>query len=116
MKPHPSIGESLTALAEVAGVPLGGLDDDQLDIVALRLVVECDDQHVLTLIGPIVEEVRNSDGDADQTVEREREARQTLIGSHDAGEARTGLFLVPRRPELMHPSQAQAPATRGPLA
>jgi hypothetical protein len=57
MDPHPSIGESLTVLADVAGVPLAGLDDDQLDIVALRLVVEADDQPV-THIGRIVDEVR----------------------------------------------------------
>ena len=61
MKSHPSIGESLSALADVAGVPLVGLDDDQLDIVALRLVVECDDQRVLTRIGHIVDQVRLSD-------------------------------------------------------
>lgn len=116
MKSHPSIGESLTVLAKVAGVPLGGLDDDQLDIVALRLVVEGDDQGVLTRIGHIVDEVRHAEVAADQRVERERVARRRLIESHDADEARTGLFLVPRRPDLLHPSQAPARTTRGPFA
>jgi hypothetical protein len=69
---RPSIGESLGVLAEVAGVPLGGLDDDQLDIVALRLVVECDDRRVLNRIGHIVDEVRLSENIADQRADRER--------------------------------------------
>ncbi len=60
MTSHPSIDESLTVLAEVAGIPLAGLDDDQLDIVALRLVVEADDAAVLTHFGPIVDEVRQA--------------------------------------------------------
>lgn len=110
VKPQRTIGESLTVLAEVAGVPLGGLDDDQLDIVALRPVVECDDQRVLNRIGHIVDEVRLSETNADQ----ERPARQELIGSHDAEEARAELFLVPRRPELLHPSQA-SPMDEGPI-
>ncbi len=60
MTSHPSIGESLTVLAEVAGLALSGLDDDQLDIVALRLVVEADDAAVLTHFGPIADEVRQT--------------------------------------------------------
>ncbi len=115
MESCPSIGESITALAEVAGVPLGGLDDDELD-VALRLVVECDDQRVLIRIGHIVEQVRLSESTADQRVERERLARQALIEAHDAEEARTGLFLVPRRPDLPHPAQAGLRMDDGPLA
>lgn len=115
MQSHPSIGESLSVLAEVAGVPLGGLDDDQIDIVALRLVVECDDQRVLTGIGHIVDEVRLSENTADQRAEQERLARQELIESHDAEEARTGLFLVPRRPELLHPSEAGFRMDEGPI-
>jgi hypothetical protein len=106
MFPHPSIGESLGVLAEVAGIPLGGLDDDQLDIVALRLVVECDDERVLNRIGHIVDQVRLSENSAERRAERRWLARRELVGSHDAEEARTELFLVPRRPELRHPSQA----------
>ena len=60
-----SIAESLTVLAEFAGVGLGGLDDDQLDIIALRLVAECGDEPTLTSFGPIVDEVRRADGVAD---------------------------------------------------
>lgn len=55
-----SIGKSPTVLAQVAGIPLVGLDDDQLDIVALRLVVESDDQPELTSIVRIVDEVRDT--------------------------------------------------------
>ncbi len=116
MKAHPSIGESLTVLAEVAGVPLRGLDDDQLDIVALRLVAEPGEEPVLTRMGRIVDEVRHAEVAAAQRVERERAARRRLIESHDAEEARTGLFLVPRRPRLLHPSQPPARTTRGPFA
>jgi hypothetical protein len=39
-----------------------------------------------------------------------------LIGSHDAEEARTGLFLVPRRPDLPHPSQPTGGTVREPFA
>jgi len=60
-----SIPESLTVLAEFAGVGLGGLDDDQLDIIALRLVAECGDEPSLVSFGPIVDEVRRAEGVAD---------------------------------------------------
>ena len=60
-----SIAESLTVLAEFTGVGLGGLDDDQLDIIALRLVAECGDELSLTSFGPIVDEVRRAEGVAD---------------------------------------------------
>ena len=60
-----SIAESLTVLAEFAGVGLDGLDDDQLDIIALRLVAECGDEPSLTSFGPIVDEVRRAEGVAD---------------------------------------------------
>ena len=60
-----SIAESLTVLAEFAGVGLGGLDVDQLDIIALRLVAECGDEPSLTSFGPIVDEVRRAEGVAD---------------------------------------------------
>ena len=60
-----SIAESLTVLAEFAGVGLGGLDVDQLDIIALRLVAECGDEQSLTSFGPIVDEVRRAEGAAD---------------------------------------------------
>jgi hypothetical protein len=56
----PSIHASLTALAEFTGVGLGGLDDDLLDIIALRLVAECGDEPSLTDFGPIVDEVRRA--------------------------------------------------------
>ncbi len=52
-------------LAEFAGVGLTGLDDDQLDIIALRLVAECGDEPSLTSFGPIVDEVRRAEGVAD---------------------------------------------------
>ena len=96
-----SIGESLTLLAQVAGVPLRGLDDEQLDIVALRLVIECDDQPVLGCIGRIVDEVRQAEGVAERRLDEEREARQRLIDSHTADDARTGVHPVPRRPEFV---------------
>jgi hypothetical protein len=60
-----SIAESLTVLAEFAGVGLGGLDDDQLDIIALRLVAEGGDEPSLTSFGPIVDDVRRAEGVAD---------------------------------------------------
>ena len=60
-----SIAESLTVLADFAGVGLGGLDNDQLDIIALRLVAECGDEPSLTSFGPIVDEVRRAEGVAD---------------------------------------------------
>jgi hypothetical protein len=60
-----SIAESLTELAEFAGVGLGGLDHDHLDIIALRLVAECGDEPSLTGFGPIVDEVRRAEGVAD---------------------------------------------------
>ena len=49
-------------MAEFAGVGLGGLDDDLLDIIALRLVAECGDEPSLTSFAPIVEEVRRAEG------------------------------------------------------
>ena len=52
-------------LAEFAGVGLGGPDDDQLDIIALRLVTECGDEPSLTSFGPIVDEVQRAEGVAD---------------------------------------------------
>jgi hypothetical protein len=52
-------------LAEFAGVGLGGPDDDQLDIIASRLVTECGDEPSLTSFGPIVDEVRRAEGVAD---------------------------------------------------
>jgi hypothetical protein len=109
MRSDPSIGESLTILAEVAGIPLAGLDDDQLDIVALRLVVEPDDHAVLTRIGRIVNEVRQADDVADERIERERTARVKLIESHAAEDARTGVYLVPRRPEIDPPTAPERP-------
>jgi hypothetical protein len=60
-----SIAESLTLLAEFVGVGLGGLDVDQLDIIALRLVAECGDEPSLTSFGPIVDDVRHAEGVAD---------------------------------------------------
>ena len=60
-----SIAESLTVLAEFTGVGLGGLDDEQLDIIALRLVAECGDEPSLSSLGPIVDEVRRAEGVAD---------------------------------------------------
>jgi hypothetical protein len=60
-----SIAESLTVLAGFAGVGLDGLDDDQLDIIALRLVAECGDEPTLISFGPIVDEVRRAEGVAD---------------------------------------------------
>lgn len=60
-----TIAESLTVLAEFAGVGLGGLDDDQLDIIALRLVAECGDEPPLTIFGPIVDQVRRAERVAD---------------------------------------------------
>jgi hypothetical protein len=62
-----SIAESLTVLAEFAGIALGGLDDDQLDIIALRLVAECGDEPSLASFGPIVDEVRRAEGVAATT-------------------------------------------------
>jgi hypothetical protein len=55
----------MTVLAEFAGIGLGGLDDDQLDIIALRLVAECGEESSLTSFGPIVDEVRRAEGIAD---------------------------------------------------
>ena len=49
-------------MAEFTGVGLGGLDDDLLDIIALRLVAECGDEPSLTSFGPIVDEVRRAEG------------------------------------------------------
>jgi hypothetical protein len=115
MKSHPSIGESLTVLADVAGVPLQDLDDDQLDIVALRLVAESADEPVLTRIGRIVDEVRHAEVAAAQRVERERAARMKLIETHTAQDARTSIYLVPRRPEV-DPPTVSGQGTRVPPA
>ncbi len=101
-----SIGESLTLLAQVAGVPIRGLDDEQLDIVALRLVIECDDQPVLACIGQIVDEVRQAEGVAERRLEGERQARMKLIESHTAEDARTGIHPVPRRPDFVRIPEA----------
>jgi hypothetical protein len=101
-----SIGESLTLLAQVAGVPLRGLDDEQLDIVALRLVIECDDQPVLSCIRRIVDEVRQAKEVAERCLADEREARQRLIESHTAEDARTGVHPVPRRPGFVRVPEA----------
>jgi hypothetical protein len=60
-----SIAESLAVLAEYSGVGLAGLDEDQLDIIALRLVAECGDEPSLTSFGPIVDEVRRAERAAD---------------------------------------------------
>ena len=106
---HTSIGESLTVLAEVAGVPLAGLDDDQLDIVALRLVVESDDEPVLTRMGRIVDEVLQAEEDEHLRLEFERQARLKLIVSHTPEDARTGIYLVPRRPEVDPPAAPERP-------
>jgi hypothetical protein len=65
----------LSILAEVAGVTLAGLDDDQLDIVALRLVVESGDQPNLIRIGRIVDEVRHAEEAADQGADLENAVR-----------------------------------------
>ena len=86
-------------LAEVAGVPLRDLDDDQLDIVALRLVTESDDEPVLTRIGRIVDEVWNAEVAAERAVERERESR-------------TGIYLVP--PPEVDPQTTREPETQVP--
>lgn len=60
-----SMAESLSVLAEFAGVGLGGLDSDQLDIIALRLVAENGDELPLSSFGPIVDDVRPVEGVAD---------------------------------------------------
>ena len=60
-----SIAESLTVLARFAGIGIGGLNDDQLDILALRLVAESGDEPSLSSFGPIVNEVRRAEGIAD---------------------------------------------------
>jgi hypothetical protein len=96
-----SIGESLTLLAQVAGVPLDGLGEEQLDIVALRLVAECADKGVLTCIERIVDEVRYPDVATERR--HERNARLHLIESHTAEDARVGVYPVPRRPGFPHP-------------
>ena len=108
-----SIGESLTLLAQVARVPLRGLDDEQLDIVALRLVIECDDQPVLGSIGRIVDEVRQAEGVAERRLEAERQARLKLIESHRAEDARTGIHPVPRRPEFVRVPEARERSDNG---
>ena len=63
-----SIAESLTVLADFAGVGLGGLDEDLLDIIALRWVAECGDELSLASFGPIVDEVRHAEAAADTSV------------------------------------------------
>ena len=53
-----SVRETLTALAEHAGVPLIDLDDDQLDLIAQRVITECGPEPTFTCIGEIVDAVR----------------------------------------------------------
>lgn len=53
-----SIRETLTALADLAGVPVSDLSDDDLDIIALRLVAECGSEPSFMDIGRIVDSVR----------------------------------------------------------
>ena len=98
-----SIGESLEFLAHARGDPRDGLNDDEINIIALRLIIECDPP-VLDGIGRIVEQVRQAEGD--RRPEREREARRKVIDAHTADDARTGVHPVPRRPEFVRMPEA----------
>lgn len=53
-----SIREVLTDLADTFGVPLDGLDDDQLNIIAVRLINEYGDAPTAVALGKVVDSVR----------------------------------------------------------
>jgi hypothetical protein len=84
-----SIQHSLTVLADVAGVRIRGLDEHQLDIVALRLVAEFGDEPVLSSIGRIVDEVRQSEGVAGCPVAHDGTARLQLVVSATSTDPRS---------------------------
>ena len=53
-----SIRATVEALGVELGVPVQDLDDDQLDAIAIRLVVECGDDPTPLCMGRIVDSVR----------------------------------------------------------
>ena len=53
-----SVRETLTALCSQVGVSLVDLDDDQLDVIAQRVISECGDEPTRTCIEEIVQIVR----------------------------------------------------------
>lgn len=115
----------LRNLAGEFGVSLAGLDDDQLHAVAIRFLVN-DDLRAVAL-QRVVDDVRRGEhkqgawGDVappssgDDTpsappskkgyrfnaTEADAKARQKLAAQHLAESRRTGLYIVPRRPEVL---------------
>jgi hypothetical protein len=113
--------EALLNLTSALGIDTRGIADDVLEIIALRIVVE-DVLPTKLNVERIITEVRlseagGSDGLASArpsepphrkprylaTEATEAKMRQRLARAHRTEDVRTGLRLVPRRPEVMRP-------------
>lgn len=113
------VNVALRNLAGEFGVSLRGLTDDDLQAVALRFLAE--DRHNAEALRSIVEDVRALGhalaGEAGVTQmasaspsrglhfnaseATEAKLRQRLARAHLSENARTGLYLVPRRPQRL---------------
>ena len=79
-------------------------------LTALRLLAESGERPEFTYIGRPADEIRQ----AEELADRERAARQALIESHRAENARTGLYVVPCRPDILSIPNAPEWPTRVP--
>lgn len=127
-----TIRESLTDLAKAFGVPLDGLTDDELATIADRLMREKQLAPTPVWMGRIVDQVRHERAEEAEYQVRagtighsptpaassaprrprflatERTTRLRLAAKHDAENKRTGLYIVPRKPEVLSPFEAHA--------
>jgi hypothetical protein len=66
-------------------------------LTALRLLAESYERPGSTSVGRPADEVRRTE----DLAERARVARRALISSHRAEDAATGVYVVPRRPDIL---------------
>lgn len=118
MPPSPS--EVLLNICATLGIDVRGFSDDQLDMIAIKITVE-DIVPVKSEIERIIADFRRAEGSGQETgvVAPQEPAlpsrgyrfnateatnakyRERLARAHRTEDARTGLYLVPRRPEVM---------------
>jgi hypothetical protein len=122
--------EALLNLTSALGIDTRGLADDVLEVIALRIVTE-DVLPTKPNVERVIDEVKRAEGTNERglaaagqapaetpmsagpsahrpyrfnaTEASESKYRQRLAQAHRTEDSRTGLYLVPRRPEVLRP-------------
>ena len=79
-------------------------------LAALRVLAGCGERPGFTYVGRSPGEVQH----AEELAERARVARRELIASHQAENAVTGVYVIPRRPDILSIPTALEWATKVP--